>query len=109
MVKIEDIVLDKDTYIIKSSQIKNGEKGIFSNKKIKEHSKIGLAFKQKKQGELINNFEKTVLGFIVKNSKNSNVYIKQEKNDFYFYAKFNIDKNQELLLDFKSYPWFKQN
>ncbi len=109
MFTIGENVLENDIYKFKGSKHKRGEKGLFANKKIKENNKIGLAFTQIKSADKLkrSDFERTILGAFVRNSNHSNIDILQDGKDYFFISKIDIKKNDELLIDFKEYPWEK--
>ena len=107
MFTIGENILDDSIFNLKGSNVKNGQKGLFAARNIKENKRIGLAFTQVKNADKLkrSDFERTVLGAFVRNSNNSNLDLIKEGKDYFFITKQKIKKNEELLIDFKKYPW----
>jgi len=90
----------------KSDKSEISGNGVFANTNIKKNKLIGLAFeKVRDTGKPDKDYKRTELGALVNHSKNSNIKLFEKSNKFYYVSSVEIQKDQELTIDYDSFPW----
>lgn len=91
-------------YTVKKSPISG--QGLFATIDIKKGYPIGLAFtKIGNSGSPDNDYDRTSLGKYVNHSADPNLKLYKHGNEFFYVAKQKIRKEEEMLLDYKEFPW----
>jgi len=100
--KLSEVLLKK--FKIRKSKISG--KGVFAKDNINKNSVIGLGFKKIKNTKNPDeDYTRTNLGKYINHSKKPNVKLLKLNNKFFIISIKEIAKNNELFIDYDSFPW----
>ena len=91
-------------YEIKKSKISG--KGIFAKINLDKNNNLGIAFKKiSNTGNDDKDYERTKLGQYINHSNSNNLDLMQSGTVFFFVTNREIKKGEELIFDYKKFPW----
>lgn len=92
------------SYVIGKS--KTHGKGVFASTNIRPNTNLGLAFtKIKNTNDPDEDYTRTPLGQYVNHSNIPNIKLMNKGNNYYYVAIKPIKRNDELFLDYSTFPW----
>jgi hypothetical protein len=80
--------------------------GVFAEENVERNQIVGIAFKKAEESDDPDiSYLRTLLGAKVNHSDKPNLYLRKYKQYYFYVAKRNIGRGEELFIDYSTFPW----